>query len=199
MAQLQPFSLHRSDLPPVPLERPLSSPHLAVSPNCRPNPLVVVVVGISAGAVERERERDRERDGGRGREGGDDGGGATSGLVDGRIGWEGDRQGCRSSRGFHHHYDMANSRAINAEKGFHTAERSLSDPHSPPHRQGAFKVGQPDGPLPQSAWLRPGEKPVRMSKAFRTDLSRAIGEQAVRIIENNIGAVTKPDTVREAH
>ena len=65
-----------------------------------------------------------------------------------------------------------------------------------PLSQGAFKVGQPDGPLPQSAWLRPGEKPVKMSKAFRTDLSRAIGEHAVRIIENNVGAVTKPDTVR---
>mmetsp|Transcript_46029 Transcript_46029/g.115449 ORF Transcript_46029/g.115449 Transcript_46029/m.115449 type:complete len:220 (-) Transcript_46029:6-665(-) len=63
-----------------------------------------------------------------------------------------------------------------------------------PPLQGAFKVGQPDAGLPQSAWLKPGERPVHMSPAFRADLSRGIGEHAVRIIEQNIGAVPKRNT-----
>ena len=41
--------------------------------------------------------------------------------------------------------------------------------------------------LPQSSWVKPGEKPIKLTPAMRTELSRAIGEKNVRVLETDIG------------
>ena len=45
--------------------------------------------------------------------------------------------------------------------------------------------------LPQSSWIKPGEKPIKLTPAMRVELSRAIGEKNVRVLETNIGFAPK--------
>ena len=56
-----------------------------------------------------------------------------------------------------------------------------------PPTQGTFSFKRSSDKLPQSSWVKPGEKPIKLTPAMRTELSRAIGEKNVRVLETDIG------------
>ena len=60
-----------------------------------------------------------------------------------------------------------------------------------PPTQGTFSMKQSSDKLPQSSWIKPGEKPIKLTPAMRVELSRAIGEKNVRVLETNIGFAPK--------
>ena len=48
--------------------------------------------------------------------------------------------------------------------------------------------GDPPGEkLPMSVWLKPGQKPIKLSAAAKVDLARAIGEKNMRVLDAGIG------------
>jgi len=63
-----------------------------------------------------------------------------------------------------------------------------------PPTQGTFSMKQSSDKLPQSSWIKPGAKPIKLSTEMRIELSRAIGEKNVRVLETNIGFATKHST-----
>jgi hypothetical protein len=60
-----------------------------------------------------------------------------------------------------------------------------------PPTQGTFSLKRSSDVLPQSTWTKPGEKPIALTPQMRTELSRAIGEKNVRVLEANIGFTGK--------
>lgn len=45
----------------------------------------------------------------------------------------------------------------------------------------------PGEKLPMSVWLKPGQKPIKLSAAAKVDLARAIGEKNMRVLDAGIG------------
>lgn len=45
--------------------------------------------------------------------------------------------------------------------------------------------------LPQSSWVYPGEKPIRLTEQGRKDLSNAVGEKGMALIESCIGTAPR--------